>query len=46
MKYNGPGVENVQRLIYPCPSKSLDSLGTHLVSDLHMGESSPSILFT
>jgi L-2-hydroxyglutarate oxidase LhgO len=32
MKYKGPGVDNVKHLIYPCPSKSLDSLGTHLVS--------------
>lgn len=32
MSYKGPGVENVNKLIYPCPSVSLDSLGTHLVS--------------
>ncbi|CAK9786056.1 FAD dependent oxidoreductase [Cutaneotrichosporon oleaginosum] len=33
MKYTGPGA-NVQHLIYPCPSASLDSLGTHLTFDL------------
>lgn len=34
MSYKGPGVENVNKLIYPCPSVNLDSLGTHLVSPL------------
>ncbi|EJT51248.1 hypothetical protein A1Q1_07526 [Trichosporon asahii var. asahii CBS 2479] len=34
MSYKGPGVENVNKLIYPCPSVSLDSLGTHLTFDL------------
>lgn len=34
MKYTGPGVSSVQHLIYPCPSASLDSLGTHLTFDL------------
>lgn len=33
MKYTGPGAD-VQHLIYPCPSASLDSLGTHLTFDL------------
>jgi 2-hydroxyglutarate dehydrogenase len=31
--YKGPGA-NVSRLIYPCPSPNLDSLGTHLTLDL------------
>lgn len=34
MKYKGPGVASVRHLIYPCPSASLDSLGTHLTFDL------------
>ncbi|EJD01297.1 NAD dehydrogenase [Fomitiporia mediterranea MF3/22] len=39
--YNGPGVSNVKRLLYPCPetgSKSnhaFQSLGTHLTLDLN-----------
>lgn len=32
MSYKGPGVDNVSRLIYPCPGAGLDHLGTHLVS--------------
>ncbi len=34
MSYKGPGVFNVSRLIYPCPSDGLDHLGTHLTLDL------------
>ncbi|KAK1923130.1 FAD dependent oxidoreductase [Papiliotrema laurentii] len=34
MSYKGPGVSNVSRLIYPCPSRDLGSLGTHLTLDL------------
>ena len=34
MSYKGPGVENVSRLIYPCPGAGLDHLGTHLVGFL------------
>lgn len=34
MSYKGPGVGNVSRLIYPCPSDGLDHLGTHLTMDL------------
>jgi hypothetical protein len=32
MSYKGPGVSNISRLIYPCPSQNIDHLGTHLVS--------------
>ncbi|POY74555.1 hypothetical protein BMF94_2316 [Rhodotorula taiwanensis] len=34
--YRGPGVQNVQRLIYPCPEEnhSLSGLGTHLTMSL------------
>jgi 2-hydroxyglutarate dehydrogenase len=34
MSYKGPGVSNISRLIYPCPSRDLGSLGTHLTFDL------------
>jgi 2-hydroxyglutarate dehydrogenase len=38
MSYQGPGVQNVKRLLYPCPDivpkKSFQSLGTHLTLDL------------
>ena len=34
MSYKGPGVGNISRLIYPCPSNDLDHLGTHLTLDL------------
>ena len=34
MSYKGPGVSNVSRLIYPCPTDGLDHLGTHLTLDL------------
>ncbi|WWC92313.1 uncharacterized protein L201_007267 [Kwoniella dendrophila CBS 6074] len=34
MSYKGPGVGNVSRLIYPCPSANIDHLGTHLTLDL------------
>ncbi|WOO79359.1 L-2-hydroxyglutarate dehydrogenase, mitochondrial [Vanrija pseudolonga] len=34
MSYKGPGVSNIQRLIYPCPGRTLDHLGTHLTLDL------------
>ncbi|RXK39653.1 FAD dependent oxidoreductase [Tremella mesenterica] len=34
MSYKGPGVENISRLIYPCPGNSVDHLGTHLTIDL------------
>ena len=43
MKYKGPGVDNIQRLIYPCPSRSLDSLGTHLVSYCSEGRATGSV---
>lgn len=41
MSYKGPGVENISRLIYPCPSRNIDSLGTHLVCHRrpHLGKS-------
>ncbi|KAI5474705.1 hypothetical protein MNV49_002573 [Pseudohyphozyma bogoriensis] len=33
--YRGPGVSNVQRLLYPCPSSTtLGTLGTHLTMNL------------
>ena len=38
--YNGPGLKNVKRLLYPCPhasahdKESFQSLGTHLTLDL------------
>lgn len=32
LSYKGPGVKNVQRLLYPCPQEGLAGLGTHLVS--------------
>ena len=35
MSYKGPGVKSVSRLIYPCPSQSIDHLGVHLVSCSH-----------
>lgn len=31
MSYKGPGVGNISRLIYPCPSDNVDHLGIHLV---------------
>jgi L-2-hydroxyglutarate oxidase LhgO len=31
MSYKGPGVSSISRLIYPCPSGNIDTLGTHLV---------------
>ncbi|OXG23321.1 FAD dependent oxidoreductase [Cryptococcus neoformans Tu401-1] len=34
MSYKGPGIGNVSRLIYPCPSANVDHLGTHLTLDL------------
>ncbi|WVQ70664.1 hypothetical protein IAR50_000186 [Cryptococcus sp. DSM 104548] len=34
MSYKGPGISNVSRLIYPCPSANVDHLGTHLTLDL------------
>ncbi|WWC72578.1 uncharacterized protein I206_106540 [Kwoniella pini CBS 10737] len=34
MSYKGPGVGNVSRLIYPCPSANIDHLGIHLTLDL------------
>ncbi|KAK4688612.1 F-box and WD-40 domain protein CDC4, partial [Tremellales sp. Uapishka_1] len=34
MSYKGPGVGSISRLIYPCPSDDLDTLGTHLTLDL------------
>jgi len=34
VSYKGPGVYFVSRLIYPCPSRDLGSLGTHLTFDL------------
>lgn len=37
MSYKGPGVSNISRLIYPCPSRDLGSLGTHLTMDLAGG---------
>lgn len=34
LSYKGPGVENVKRLLYPCPQEGLAGLGTHLTIDL------------